>query len=345
MALAVAPDLWYESPVPQEGRVSGNKEVSMSRVMRSPFAPAFVALALAVLAVAAAPAAADLVDHGAHGEFFYDQSTGLYWFDPAAWVDAGRPTVDTFVTRAPLWAWATSAQVEALVGQTAAEGFTLEAVMGPRQFTAGADWPRWIGFHASADQPDGWLLQSTDNDSLDTSGSQSNAAAWDAGAWLVAAEDPTTAPRLTDLGGDGAYFYDAETGLYWSDPDRFQWGSRQMVADWLAVHPEWRWATADEVYGLLGKMSDGDVDLTEIMGAPQFGTAGSYPRWIGYYAQAEQPDGLLLQAGPQPYCHMVTVGGTQTNASSWNAGAWLVRTTDPTPVGETSWGDVKNRYR
>lgn len=311
----------------------------MSRATRP-----FVCLVLASLALAA-PAAAELVNHGAHGEFFFDEDTGLYWFDPAAWVDVGRTNVSFFGAKAWFWGWASSYQIDALVGKTAAEGFTLEEIMGARQFTAGSDWPRWIGYHADSEQPDGWLLESADNDSIDLSGGQSNCAAWNPGAWLIATTDPTATPRLTDIGEDGAYFYNPDADLYWADPDRFQWGSRQAVEDWLAVNTAWRWATAEEVYDLIGLMSEGDVDLTEIMGAPQFGTAGSYPRWIGYYAQAEQPDGVLLQAGPQPYCHMVTVGGTQTNASSWNAGAWLVRTTDPTPVGEASWGDVKNRYR
>lgn len=311
----------------------------MSRVTRP-----FVCLVLASLALAA-PAAADLVNHGAHGEFFYDEDTGLYWFDPAGWVDVGRTNVDFFCGKAWFWGFAQQVQIDALVGKTAAEGFTLEGIMGPRQFTAGSDWPRWIGYHADIEQPDGWLLESADNDSIYLSGSQSNCAAWNPGAWLIATADPTTTPRLTDIGDDGAYFYNPDAGLYWADPDRFQWGSRQAVEDWLAVNTAWRWATAEEVYDLIGLMSEGDVDLTEIMGAPQFGTAGSYPRWIGYYAQAEQPDGVLLQAGPQPHCHMITVGGTQMNAAGWNAGAWLVRTTNPAPVGETSWGDVKNRYR
>lgn len=302
-------------------------------------------LILAILVLAAAPAAAELVNHGAHGEFFHDQSTGLYWFDPAGWVDVGRATVDGFVARAALWEWATSAQIDALVGQTAAAGFTLEEVMGARQFTAGADWPRWIGYHASADQPDGWLVQSADNDSLDTSGGQSDAAAWGAGAWLVAAEDPTTAPRLVDLGDDGAYFHDASSGLFWSDPGRFVGMTRDEVAAWLSANPAWRWATAEEVHGLVGKMSAGDVPLTEILGDPQLLVGAGEPRWLGFYAQSAQPDGILLEANTEPHFHIVTTSGTQTSAQAWNPGAWVVRTSDPTPVGETSWGDVKNRYR
>lgn len=301
-------------------------------------------LVLAILALAA-PAAADLVNHGAHGEFFYDQSTGLYWFDPAGWVDVGRPTVDAFVARAALWDWATSAQIDALVGQTAAAGFTLEDVMGVRQFTAGTDWPRWLGYHASADQPDGWLVQSTDNHSLDASGGQSSVATFNPGAWLVSAADPTTAPRLANLGDDGAYFHDADTGLFWSDPSRFVGMTRDEVATWLSANPDWRWATAEEVHGLVGKMSAGDVPLTEILGDPQILVGAGEPRWLGYYDQSTQPDGLLLEANTGPYFHIVTTSGAQTNAQSWNPGAWVVRTTDPTPVGRASWGAVKNGYR
>jgi hypothetical protein len=301
-----------------------------------------------LLIVAPCAQAGAVNDHGTHSEFFHAVESGLYWLDPGIFAGQTRASLDLLPQYSDLWNWATSAQVEALIGCVAPEGVPLEDVMGPRQFTIGNGGPRWIGYHAGTDAPDGWLVESSDAPDFRTvtlTGSQGGAAAWNAGAWLVAASDPAAAPRLANLGDGDAYFRDLGTGQFWCDPATFAGQTREQVVAWLAAHPEWRWATAAEVYALLGKLAAGDVLLTGILGAPQFTIGNGGPRWIGYYDQAAQPDGLLLESAYAPSFHLMTGASTQTNAAAWNAGAWVVSDVDPTPVEATSWGTLKAAYR
>jgi len=301
--------------------------------------------ALILTAGAVVVGAAELVDRGAHGEFFYDSATGLTWCDPDLLTEAGRDPLNAFIANNSTgWVWASSAQVDALSGSTAPAGSSLEAVMGPRQWTVGSDWPRWIGYYAGL-VPDGWLIQSADNAVLADSGGQSGVATWNPGGWFVNASDPTTLPRLQNAGSAGQYFRDQATGLYWCDPAQFVGLTRAEVATWLAAHSGWRWAVADEVRALVGRLSVGDVPLVEILGPPQFDLGGGQPRWIGYYAQATEPDGLLLEANMDPYYSLMTGYGTQTGAASWSPGAWVVTDSDPTPIDGASWGEVKRAYR
>lgn len=305
-------------------------------------------LILMLLAVAPLAQAAEVTNHGAHGEFFHDAESGLYWLDPGLFAGQARASLDLLPLHSDLWDWATSAQVEALVGRTAPAGVTLEAVLGPRQFTLGNGGPRWIGYHADPGAPDGWLLESSDAPEFRTAtsaGSQGGAAAWNAGAWLVAAGDPVAAPRLVDLGDGSEYFRDLGTGLFWCDPATFVGQTRAQVEAWLVAHPDWRWATAAEVNGLLGKLASGDGLLTGVMGAPQFTLGNGGPRWLGYYDQAAQPDGLLLESSFASSFHLLTGGGTQAGVETWNPGAWVVSDVDPTPVESTSWGSLKAGYR
>lgn len=305
-------------------------------------------LALLILACVPRPATAVVTDHSSYGEYFYDVETGLYWFDPGVFAGQPRATIDLLPQHSTVWNWATSAQVDALVGKTAPEGIALEAVLGPRQFTVGNGGPRWIGYHAGTGAPNGWLVESTDEPNFHTiteSGSQNGAENWNAGAWLVAVTDPVLAPRLQNLGGAGEYFRDIGTGLYWCDPATFVGQTREQVADWLLANPDWRWATAAEVFALLGKASVGNGMLTDVLGAAQFTVGNGGSRWIGYYDQTTQPDGLLVESTIAPAFHIVTLGGTQTGVASWNPGAWVVSAVDPTPVESATWGTVKASYR
>lgn len=305
-------------------------------------------LLLASLPRAQAAIPSDLSDHGVYNEYFYDDQTGLFWFDPAVFAGDFRSNIDRLVQHSEVWEWATSTQIDALVGRTAPVGTTLEAVIGPRQFTVGSNWPRWIGFHAGTGEPDGWLIQSEDEPdfrTVSTSGFQGGAEGWNAGGWLVATTDPVAAPRLANLGDDGAYFHDLATDLYWCDPATFVGQTREQVVDWLAAHTDWRWATATEIYTLLGKMSADDGLLTAVLGASQFTIGNGGPRWIGYYAQATEPDGVLLESNYTPSFHLLTGAGTQGGVASWNPGAWVVSEVDPTPVEATTWGAVKAGYR
>lgn len=298
-----------------------------------------------LLAGAAVGSAAELVDRGGHGEFFYDSDSGLTWCDPDILTEAGREPLAAFIANNSTgWVWATSAQVAALSGSTAPTGSSLEEIMGPRQWTVGSDWPRWIGYYADL-VPDGWLIQSDDNIVLGDSGSQSGVAAWNPGGWFVNAGDPTAQPRLQDAGSAGQYFRDQSTGLFWCDPARFVGQTRAQVETWLSANPAWRWAVLDEVRALVGRLSAGDVPLVEILGPAQFDLGGGQPRWIGYYAQATEPDGLLLEANIEPYFCIMTGYSTQMGVATWNPGAWVVTDSDPTPIDGASWGGVKRTYR
>ncbi|MDO9170520.1 MAG: hypothetical protein Q7W29_01675 [bacterium] len=300
-----------------------------------------------LVACAGGALAAELSNRGAFGEFFFDTATGLTWCDPDVLTDTDRTALDVFITRNSTgWAWATSAQIDALLGSTAPAGLDLVDVMGAPQFIVGAGGPRWIGYYA-ATIPDGWLIQSDTEpyDVLTQSGSQSGVEIWGPGGWFVNAADPTTMPRLTDQGAHRQLFHDGGSGLYWCDPALFVGLTRDQVTDWLTVNPGWRWATAAEVAALVGRLSAGDVSLVEILGAPQFQAGVGEPRWIGYYEQATQPDGLLLEANIDPYFHIMTSYGTQSFVASWNPGAWVVTEGAPTAAAEASWGEVKRIYR
>lgn len=314
----------------------------------SPILQRLCVLALILLASPPRAQTTDLANHGAQSEYFYDAQTGLYWFDPAVFATQPRVIIDLLPQHSAVWDWATSAQIDALVGRTTPAGLTLEAVIGLRQFTIGNGGPRWIGFHAGTGEPNGWLIQSEDEPDFRTvsaSGPQSSAETWNAGAWLVATSDPVAAPRLVNLGIAGEEFHDLGTDLYWRDPAVFVGQTRDQIVDWLTAHPKWRWATAAEVYTLLGKMSADDGLLTAVLGAPQFTVGAGGPRWVGYYAQSTQPDGILLQSDIDPTFHLLTAAGTQAGVASWNPGAWVVSDVDPTPVDAMTWGAVKREFR
>ncbi|MBE0567895.1 MAG: hypothetical protein IH621_18215 [Krumholzibacteria bacterium] len=293
--------------------------------------------------------AGELANRGIYNEFFFDPATGLTWCDPDLLVGADRIELDGFVTRNSVgWVWATGAQVDALVGSTSQLGYDLEGIMGPAQAYVGAGAPRWVGYHAGT-SPDGWLVQADDEPFvvLTQSGSQGGAAAWDPGGWLVNPADPAALPRLENRGLQLQFFHDQGTGLNWCDPELFVGLTRAEVADWLAAHTNWRWATAAEVAALVGRMAEDYQDLVQILGEPQFraGEYGLEPRWIGYYAQADEPDGLLLESNLVGYNHIVTTFGTQTGAAAWQPGAWVVTEGEPTRTERKTWGSVKGSYR
>lgn len=294
------------------------------------------------------PGYAELENCGLHGEYFHDTTTGLYWFDPVIFQGAYRGSIETTVTHSTTWNWATSAQVDALVGQTAATGFSLEDIIGIRFSTIGSGGPRWLAYYAEAD-PDGWLIQSSSSPDFNTftdSGSQGGAAALGAGGWLVSSIDPSVATAvLENLGDSGEYFHDLDTDFYWCDPATFFDMPRDDVETWLGLNTGWRWATAEEIYVLLGKTSTDGTPLDEILGERSSTVASGGPRWVGYYDQAMEPNGILVQAGVAPHFDLLEVGGTQGNAGSSGAGAWIISESDPTPTETRSLGGVKTLYR
>lgn len=299
------------------------------------------------IVLAAAAGAAELANRGTYNEFFHDPATGLTWCDPDLLVGADRAELDAFITHNSVgWVWATSAQVDALVGSTSLMGYDLEEIMGPAQAYVGEGAPRWVGYHAGT-SPDGWLLQSDTYPFtvLSQSGGQADAAAWAPGGWLVNPTDPALLPRLENRGDALEFFHDQGTSLNWCDPGMFVGMTRADVEAWLAANPNWRWATAAEVEGLVGRMVPDFHDLVQVLGEPQMWVGLLEPRWIGYYEQAGQPDGLLLESNLVGYLHMVTAFGTQAGVEAWNPGAWVVTEGEPTPVERASWGRVKGSYR
>lgn len=150
--------------------------------------------------------------------------------------------------------------------------------------------------------------------------------------------------ELRDWGGEGEYFHDTDTGLYWWDPAEFVGWSYSEINAFITANPTWKWATSDEIDALVGKSSEGGVPLTEVMGPHQFQTGffvdGTWyhgSRWIGYYENTPaNPDGWLLQTfldeGPPVVNDLSMLGdsGFQNNVDNWTHGAWINRAVDPT---------------
>ena len=61
---------------------------------------------------------AELRDWGDEGEYFHDTDTGLYWWDPAEFVGWSYNEINAFITANPTWKWATSDEIDALVGKS-----------------------------------------------------------------------------------------------------------------------------------------------------------------------------------------------------------------------------------
>ena len=61
-----------------------------------------------------------MVNHGPAVEYFQDTTTGLYWMDPSLFYGDQRTMIDLLSTHSASWSRATSAQVDAMVGRSAA---------------------------------------------------------------------------------------------------------------------------------------------------------------------------------------------------------------------------------
>jgi hypothetical protein len=305
----------------------------------------FLMLTVCAAATAQPGSAGQLDDVGPNGQFFYDLDAGRFWFDPALFEGEERPLIDDFVTASSRWSWGTSAEISALVGQSCPSGQVLADVLGSPQSGGGGAPPRWFGFHASPDQPDGWYVEATSAPftALDGTGGQNLAGELASGAWVTSTLHPVGIPRLSNLGRDGEFFHDEATDLYWCDPAIFAGLSRSEVQAWLDAHPAFRWATLVDVRDLVGRLAAGDVALTEVMGAPQSG--GDDPRWVGYYDLDGQPDGLVIQARWLTPRSLVATWSTQDHAADLNAGAWVITEDDPMPVERPTWSGVKRCFR
>jgi len=308
-----------------------------------------VVFVLALMLFVGVPSArAELADLGPYSEYFHDTETGLYWFDPGTFYGDSRVGLDAMATYSGNWRWATSAEIDALVGCSSVAGSSLEDVMGSRLTTIGSGGPRWLGYYAEA-APDGWLAQSGDTPDfalMTATGSQGGAASLGAGAWMVSATNPaTTTAVLEDYGTSGEYFHDLGTGYFWSDPAVFYGMSRAEVETWISTNAGWRWATAAEIYALLGKTSTDGTALDQILGARLTTIGSGGPRWVGFYDQATEPTGILIEASVDPQFYLLTSGGTQGGAAGLGAGAWVVNETGQAPAEVRTWGDVKSSFR
>jgi len=89
---------------------------------------------------------ADLFDCGAHGELFYDNQTGLYWYDPGTFTGWSIDKIDTFVLNHLLWNWAGSSQMLNLFGTISESSpASLADVLGSASY-ADDSFYYWRGF-------------------------------------------------------------------------------------------------------------------------------------------------------------------------------------------------------
>ncbi|MEZ4388927.1 MAG: hypothetical protein R3D98_15385 [Candidatus Krumholzibacteriia bacterium] len=307
------------------------------------------ALILALALASTIPAAAgELSDHGPDGIMFQDAGTGLCWLDPAVFLDITRAQAEDFVAASTTWRWATEGEVISLMGSTSAGGIALESIMGARTSTVTPGGPRWTGFFAATTPADGALVQSTnepDYDTITATGTQGSTGAFAHGAWMVATVDPLIQPRLDHLGSaDNPYFHDEETGLYWQDPANFVGQDRAAMQSWLDANTDWRWATFDEVKGLLGKLTVGDVPLVDVLGPEQFLAGPGVWRWLGYCDGIASDAAAVLQVSSSTSLPLITVVDVQNGAAGWNPGAWIVTDVNPTAVEAQSLSGVKAMF-
>ncbi len=305
-------------------------------------------LFLSLTLVMTIPAVAgELSDHGPGGIMFQDDETGFYWFDPAVFLDISRDQAEDFVAASATWRWATEPEMISFMGSTSLGGVALESIMGARTSTIASGGPRWTGFFVGATPADGALVQSDntpDFDMITTAGTQGSTWAITHGAWMVATVDPVVQPRLDHLGSpDNPFFHDQATGLYWQDPANFAGDDRAAMQSWLDANTDWRWATYDQVKGLLGKLTVGDVPMSDVLGPEQFLGGVDIWRWIGYCDGIEADEAALLQVSSTTPL-LITSVDIQAGAATWNPGGWIVTDVNPTAVEARSLSGVKSLF-
>jgi hypothetical protein len=161
----------------------------------------------------------------------------------------------------------------------------------------------------------------------------------------------TAHATLVDVGSNGEYFHDTNSGLYWWDTAQFVGDTKTEIDTYVNLNSNWKYATAAEIDTLSGQSSAGGVPLTDIMGAHQFeissASDGNGSRWIGYFDETSAPscptlcpDGWLAQTVLGGGLNDVsTIGGTgfQGNVITWGPGAWVNSTLNPVPVPAAVW--------
>lgn len=151
-------------------------------------------------------------------------------------------------------------------------------------------------------------------------------------AGIGSSEPPFTDAHLHDYGPEGQFFYDAETELYWYDPDQFVGVPRNEIDLFVQQNPIWNWATELQIDALSGKASHDGSPLTTIMGASQSTFLNGDERWIGYYDQSSQPNGWFVETSDD--LRRLDNASSLQNIETRNPGAWLVSQSD---IGSASY--------
>lgn len=177
-------------------------------------------IAASILLVTSFTTNATLVNLGNNGEYFYDTSSGLYWWDIATFVGQTKAEIDLFVATDVNRKYATAAEIDALMGQSSDGGVALTEIMGAHQFetfiAGDGTGSRWIGYfdETSADpglpgDPDGWLAQTVlggglnDPSTIGDTGFQNNVITWNPGAWVNSRINPVPVPAAAWLFASG----------------------------------------------------------------------------------------------------------------------------------------------
>ncbi len=161
----------------------------------------------------------------------------------------------------------------------------------------------------------------------------------------------TANAALIDLGASGEYFRDTNSGLFWWDPANFVGQTKAQIDTFVSSNPNWKYASAAEIDGLLGQSSVGGIPLTDVMGAPQFITFdindGNGARWVGYFDETTadpglpgDPDGWNVQTVLGGGLNdLTTIGDTgfQNDVANWDPGAWINSRINPVPVPAAVW--------
>ena len=173
-----------------------------------------------VLIFTSLTANATLVNYGNNGEYFFDTNSGLYWWDTANFVGKTKAQIDNFIAVNSDWKYATAAEIDALMNQSADGGVPLTEIMGAQQFETFdinlGTGSRWIGYfdETSADpglpgDPDGWLAQTVlsgginDPSTIGETGFQNFVINWGPGAWINSITNPVPVPAAAWLFGSG----------------------------------------------------------------------------------------------------------------------------------------------
>ena len=113
--------------------------------------PAALIFALCLVCLGGQVCAA-CIDWGENREFFHDESTGLYWYDPGTFAGWSPDQIDTFIKNNPWWHWACQEQISDLYAALSVEDSRFQPdILGRQTYSTGSS-TYWAGF-MSPDDP------------------------------------------------------------------------------------------------------------------------------------------------------------------------------------------------